>query len=194
MPEITLEVAAVLGKLEAGEALTVVEQLCLAELRRWTGIAKAPSVVELVKTELDGGVEKLVVFAYHREVIRIIAASLGSAAATIDGSTSSSERQRLIDAFQQRDTPRVLILQITAGGTAITLHRASRVIFAETTWVPADVVQAAKRCHRIGQRQSVLASIVSLSGSIDERVARVITRKAAEMTVLEDFIRKESAA
>ena len=94
--------------------------------------------------------------------------------------------------FQNTDRPRVLILQIATGGTALTLHRAHHVIFAETTWTPADVVQAAKRCHRIGQRSSVLVRVVSLAGSIDEVVAAVITRKARELAELEIADQQES--
>jgi SNF2 family DNA or RNA helicase len=88
----------------------------------------------------------------------------------------------------------VLILQIGTAGTALTLHRAHRVIFAEITWTPSDVVQAAKRCHRIGQQHPVRASVVSLAGSIDERVAAIVTRKAEELAAFENLISKETAA
>jgi SWI/SNF-related matrix-associated actin-dependent regulator of chromatin subfamily A-like protein 1 len=192
-PDLTVQEAAILGKLERDEALSVVEQMHLGTLRRWTGIAKAPAVVELLRTELEQ-VNKIVVFAVHRAVIAAITEGLGSIAAAINGDTPQSARQALLDAFQNTDQPRILVLQINVAGTALTLHRASRVIFAETTWTPADVVQAAKRCHRIGQQQSVLASIISLAGSIDERVNGVIKRKAAELAALENQINKGRAA
>ena len=84
--------------------------------------------------------------------------------------------------------PKILILQISVGGTALTLHRAHRVIFAELSWVPADVAQAAARCHRIGQKKSVLATLVSLSGSIDERVVGTLMRKSRELAALEALV------
>jgi Helicase conserved C-terminal domain len=189
-PEIGIDIAAVLEKLEHG-ALSVDERVHLETLRRWAGIAKVPAVVELVQGELEA-TAKIVVFAVHRDVIAGLAAGLGPVAAVIDGSTSQAVRQQLIDAFQQDDLPRVLILQLQTAGTAITLHRSNRVLFAETSWTPADVVQAAKRCHRIGQTKSVLASTISLAGSIDEQIAAIFTRKARELAELESLLRKES--
>jgi SNF2 family DNA or RNA helicase len=191
-PESTPEELAVLGKLDRGEDITSTDAMHLMTLRRWTGIAKASAVVELVKEELES-ISKIVVFALHREVIKSITGSLGPLVEAIHGGTSQKQRQNLIDAFQNTDRPRVLVLQINTAGTALTLHAASRVIFAETTWTPGDVVQAAKRCHRIGQAHSVLASIISLAGSIDERVAAVITRKAQELVELENLITEKVA-
>jgi SNF2 family DNA or RNA helicase len=185
-PDLSIQEKAILGKIERDEAFSVIESMHLATLRRWTGVAKAVAVVELVNAELES-VDKVVVFAVHREVISILAAGIVGGA-VIDGSTPQSARQALIDNFQNTDQPRVLILQIQIAGTAITLHRASRCVFAETTWVPADVAQCAKRLHRIGQHNSVLASVVSLAGSIDEKVAGVLTRKASELAKLESLI------
>ena len=192
-PEMGEEELAILGRLERGEAISAVGQMHLSTLRRWTGVAKAPAVVELMQAELEA-IDKIVVFAVHRRVIRMLAQGLGPIAAVIDGSTPQSTRQRTIDAFQNTPLPRVLICQINVAGTALTLHRASRVVFAETTWVPADVAQAAKRTHRIGQRHSVLASVVSLAGSIDEVVGAVLLRKARELGELDNLISRRNAA
>ena len=166
------------------EAISATDAMHLATLRRWTGIAKAPAVAELVKNDLES-IDKLVVFAVYRQTIKYLEEAIGPSAAVIHGDTPQARRQELIDAFQNTDQPRVLVLQIATAGTALTLHRSHNVVFAETTWTPADVVQAAKRCHRIGQRSSVLVRVVSLAGSIDEIVAAVITRKARELAELE---------
>jgi SWI/SNF-related matrix-associated actin-dependent regulator of chromatin subfamily A-like protein 1 len=133
------------------------------------------------------------VFGLHKQVISTIADALGSLAAVINGDTPQSQRQALIDAFQNTDQPRVLVLQINVAGTAITLTRSRRLIYAETTWTPADVVQAAARCHRIGQRGSVLASIISLAGSIDELVSAIVLRKARDLAALDTLITRKSA-
>ena len=52
-------------------------------------------------------------------------------------------------------------------------------------------MQAAKRLHRIGQHQSVLARVVSLANSIDETIVGVITRKAAELAVFDNLLSGE---
>ena len=84
----------------------------------------------------------------------------------------------LIDRFQNDPRCRVFIGQITAAGTAVTLTATNQVLFAETSWSPGDLVQAAKRCHRIGQRRPVFVRILALSDSLDEAVSRVLAGKA----------------
>ena len=192
-PDLGAEELAILGRLERGESIAVAETMKLATLRRWTGIAKAPAVIEHVQGMLDGGVEKVIVFAVHLAVTDAISAAFDDIGAVIRGDTPQHIRQQRIDAFQNADMPRVLILQINTAGTALTLTRADRVVFAETTWTPADVVQAAKRCHRIGQKSSVLAQVITLAGSIDEPVGGVLTRKATELAQFEQLVRREVA-
>jgi SWI/SNF-related matrix-associated actin-dependent regulator of chromatin subfamily A-like protein 1 len=191
-PELTIEEQAILGRIERGEAISVTDSSHLASLRRWVGTAKAPAVAELLQADLES-IDKIVVFAHHREVITTVAKALGKDAATIHGDTPIAVRQQLIDAFQTSDQPRVLIVQISIGGTALTLTRSSHVVFAELSWVPADNVQAAKRCHRIGQSNPVLARVISLAGSIDEVVAAIVTRKAAELAELEGHLTQKVA-
>src|SRR5262249_23522269 len=129
----------------------------------------------------------------HTEVISTIATVLGADAAVIDGNTPQSQRQAIIDRFQTDTQPRVLIIQLAVGGTALTLHAATHVLFGEISWVPADNVQGAQRCHRIGQTSPVLARVVSLAGSIDEVVAAIVTKKASELAEFEGHITKEPA-
>jgi SWI/SNF-related matrix-associated actin-dependent regulator 1 of chromatin subfamily A len=191
-PDLSVEELAILGRSEAGENVAVAEQMKLATLRRWTGIAKTPAVIEHIESVLEGP-QKAVAFGYHTEVLLSIYKAFAPIAGLIDGSTPQKRRQELLDAFQGADKPRLLILQITVGGTAITLHRAHHVVFAEVTWTPSDIVQAAKRCHRLGQASSVLAQIISLSGSIDERVNGVVMRKANELAAFETLITSKVA-
>jgi SWI/SNF-related matrix-associated actin-dependent regulator of chromatin subfamily A-like protein 1 len=163
------------------------ESVALARLRRLTGIAKAKATVELLRDELaSGALAKVVVFAHHREVLRIVAAGLGRfGVVAIDGDTSP-RRQQAIDRFQTEPATRVFLGQITAASTAITLTAASHVVFAEASWVPADNLQAAKRCHRIGQVRPVLVRFISLAGSLDEAITAVLRRKTRLLAELID--------
>jgi SNF2 family DNA or RNA helicase len=86
---------------------------------------------------------------------------------------------------------RVLAVQIAAGGLALTLTKAHRVIFAELDWTPANIVQCVKRCHRIGQQHSVRASFVSLAGSLDESIANIMARKTRQIAALEERIAEQ---
>lgn len=151
-----------------------------AEWRHWCGMAKVDAAAELVDNDLQGGTLKIVVAAYHLDVIeRLQDRLVDYSPVTIVGALSMSERQRNVDAFQSDARVRVCILQLQAGGVGITLHAASQVVLVESSFVPGDNQQVADRVHRIGQRNSVLVRHVALAGSIDEVVAEVLARKSA---------------
>ena len=175
------------------EDLRAVEQVAgmhIATNRRWCGIAKAHAVAELVKQDFESGMDKVVIFAIHREVFDILLKEIPGAAA-INGSTKHDERDRLIDRFQGRipDEPlNCIIIQLSIGATAVTLTASCNVVFAEYDWVYANVLQAAKRCHRFGQTRPVLARLVSLRDSIDEAVGYVLSRKASGISKIENAL------
>jgi SNF2 family DNA or RNA helicase len=165
-------------------AIAAAESMHLATLRRWTGVAKAAAVAELIRQDFASGMDSVVVFAIHRDVMATIAKGLGSNVGILSGDTKPADRQWIIDAFQA-GTIRALVCQIDVASTALTLHRAHNAVFAESPWVPAILQQAAKRLHRYGQTRPVLARIVSLAGSLDETIARVVARKAAMLAEIE---------
>jgi SNF2 family DNA or RNA helicase len=164
------------------------ESIALARLRRLTGIAKAAATARLLRDELaSGALEKVVVFAHHREVLRTLASGLARyGVVMVDGDISPARRQIAIDRFQSDPAARVFLGQITAASTAITLTSASHVVFAEASWVPADNLQAAKRCHRIGQTRPVLVRFISLAGSLDEAITEVLRRKTRLLAEIMD--------
>ena len=83
-PELTVEAAAILGRIKREAAISVTDAMHLAMLRRWTGVAEAPAVAELIQNDL-ASVSKVVVFAIHCEVIKFIADAIGPVAAVING-------------------------------------------------------------------------------------------------------------
>jgi hypothetical protein len=50
-------------------------------------------------------------------------------------------------------------------------------VFAELDWTPGRVSQAEDRCHRIGQKDSVLVQHLVLEGSLDAYMAQMIVDK-----------------
>jgi SWI/SNF-related matrix-associated actin-dependent regulator 1 of chromatin subfamily A len=172
----------------AGDPIAAFEELRdteeFAKFRRLCGLAKAGAVAELVTMDLDGGLDKVVIFAHHRGVVDVLERSLrGYGVVTITGDTSARERTERVAAFQN-GSPRVAVCQIVAGGVGITLTAASEVIMAELSWSPGENAQAADRCHRIGQKDSVRVRFVSLAGTIDEAITstlRVKTRMIREV-------------
>jgi SNF2 family DNA or RNA helicase len=158
--------------------LAKLDQGSIASLRKWTGTAKAPAIVEYVKNDLASGMDRVVIFAWHREPIRIIEEGIKGAVA-IHGDVSAKRREEILKEFKHGSSIPALVLQTEIGSTAINLVNAANVVFAEPSWVPKDIEQAAARLHRQGQLRPVWARLFSLQGSFDETVIRVLTRKMA---------------
>jgi SWI/SNF-related matrix-associated actin-dependent regulator 1 of chromatin subfamily A len=156
----------------------------VATLRRVTGLAKAPLVAEWVKDWLEAGGSKIVIFAHHRDVIKHLQDALEDVAVVLTGDMGVWPRQAAVDAFQTDPVAKVFIGQIQAAGTGITLTAASDVLFAESSWVPAENSQAAMRVHRIGQKNACLVRFATLAGSIDERIQAVVSRKMFDIAQL----------
>lgn len=157
----------------------------VASLRRITGLAKVGPASEWIRDALDGGIEKLVVFAYHREVLQALcvdAARHNIGYACITGATT--DRQEEVDRFKNSGVCRVFFGQITAAGTGINLTSASHLVLLESSWVPAENEQAVMRIHRIGQNRACLVRVASLVGSIDERIQRAVIRKLETINAL----------
>lgn len=150
------------------------QQIAIA--RHLTALAKVPLIVDMARQALEEK-EKLVIFGHHHDVLQGIAQGLHEFPhAILYGETPTPERQRIIQEFQEGNL-RVLLGSLHASGVGINLHRADTAIFAEIDWTPAILDQAEGRLHRIGQRQSCLFIYPVISGSIDAKILKVLTRK-----------------
>ena len=73
----------------------------------------------------------------------------------LDGQTSVSERQRLIDEFTNDEKHKVFLLSTRAGGLGINLTCADACILHDLDFNPFNDLQAEDRCHRFGQTNPV---------------------------------------
>ena len=162
----------------------------IATMRKNLGVAKIKGAVEYIKYLLDkedsryeANKKKLVVFAYHNDVIKTLARVLNFNVNVrteyIIGETPSNKRQELITKFQSddEDAPQILLLNILAGGVGITLTKAHTEVFAELDWTPANIAQAEARCHRIGQTEDVNVVFLLAKDSLDSHIFKVIDKK-----------------
>lgn len=176
------EVQAIRERIDAGGDFDARDTVHLATLRRVVGEAKAAAIGGMVAGELtENHYRKIVIWAWHARVIdKLMRTLVAFYPVYIDGGVSLNQRQKNIDLFQRDPLCRVFVGQIVAAGTAITLTAANQVLFAESSWVPAEDLQAAKRCHRIGQTRPVFARYAALEDSIDEVVAAAQARKLSQ--------------
>ena len=95
------------------------------------------------------------------------------------GNTSKSERQAMVDRFQEDPRgPQLFLLSLKAGGVGLNLTRASHVFHIDRWWNPAVENQATDRAYRIGQTNRVLVHKFITSGSVEERIDRMIQEKS----------------
>lgn len=158
----------------------------LPEIRREMGIEKAPIAVQYIDDLLESGVQKVIVFAHHREVISILRRGLSSyGVVTITGETEQKDRQENIDQFQKGGV-RVFIGNIQAAGVGNTLTASSDVVFAEASWVPGENEQAEDRAHRVGQDRGVLIHYLVVEESLDATILGAAARKRGNITKILD--------
>lgn len=159
----------------------------LPEIRREMGVEKASQVVQYARDIFEDGVQKIVIYAHHREVVTILERGLVDySPVVVTGSTSAQARQAAVDRFQSDPSVRVFIGNIVAAGTGITLTAANDVIFAEASWVPGENTQAEDRCHRVGQTEKVLVHILVVEGSLDAHILGAAARKRADICKVVD--------
>ncbi|MDT0202342.1 DEAD/DEAH box helicase [Nocardioides sp. AE5] len=138
---------------------------------------------ELLGTVLaeDGAV---LIFTQYVAMARLIEqhlADLGIATQFLHGGTPVREREAMVARFQagpEGGVP-VFILSLKAGGTGLNLTAADHVIHFDRWWNPAVEEQATDRAYRIGQTRPVQVHRLITQGTIEERIAELLTRKRA---------------
>lgn len=148
-------------------------------IRHEQALAKVPFVVDHVTHILDE-TDKVIVFAHHTDVILALVKELAPlGCAVFIGDTNEEERNDAVDVFRDDPNCRIFIGSLRAAGVGITLVSSSVVIFAELDPVPAMMMQAEDRAHRIGQKDSVLVQHIVTDGTIDARMAKILIEKQA---------------
>ena len=142
--------------------------------------SKLERLLELVDESFESG-QKVIIFSYFRSVIEQVMQALGERAiGPITGSVSSTQRQNIVDEFQNSPVPRALVGQIQAAGTGLNIQAASVVILCEPQIKPSLEVQAIARAHRMGQVRKVQVHRLILPESVDEQMLAMLARKQSE--------------
>lgn len=159
------------------KAGTAGDDLHTATYRRLLGMEKVGPLTEYIENILDESNEPLLLFAYHKDVIKAFAERLSYfRPLVVTGSTPTAERLGIVKEFQS-DLKRRLLIANYMTMVGYTLTKASRGLFAEFSWVPADNSQAGDRMHRIGQRSSVYIQYAVYKNSLDKKVIEVLLKK-----------------
>ena len=85
----------------------------------------------------------------------------------------------MVDRFQEDPRgPQIFLLSLKAGGIGLNLTRASHVFHIDRWWNPAVENQATDRAYRIGQDKRVMVHKFITSGSVEEKIDKMIRDKS----------------
>ena len=96
----------------------------------------------------------------------------------MDGQTSSEDRDKRIEEFQNPNSDKwIFLISTRAGGLGINLHAANIVILYDSDWNPQVDLQAIDRAHRIGQTKPVIIYRFVCEGTVEEKIVERAAKK-----------------
>lgn len=150
----------------------------LPELRQEMGLAKVPYVVDYINNMIEGGAEKILVFAWHHSVIDQLQQKLKHhRPVSFTGRTSEKLKQIAIDRFKSDPEIKIFIGNLKAAGVGLNLTEAHEVVIAEPSFTPGVNEQAIDRAHRIGQEHKVNIHFIVVKNSLDARILEIAYQK-----------------
>ena len=145
---------------------------------------KIPELVEMAEDLVLEG-KSVVIFVNFSETVQTLCQNLGCD--RVEGGQSAEERQEAIDKFQ-RDETHILVVNIAAGGTGISLHdthgKRQRVSLISPSFSAKNHLQTLGRIHRNGAKSDAIQKILIAHDSIEEAVMKSINNKLTNLDKL----------
>jgi hypothetical protein len=165
--------------------LTALKQICNhpAQYLKQAGplpgrSGKLAAFDELTDVITAGG-ESVLVFTQYTEMAKLLEQHLharGVGSLFLHGGVPVRRREAMVAEFQAGAVP-VFLLSLKAGGTGLTLTRATHVLHYDRWWNPAVEDQATDRAYRIGQDRPVQVHRLVTEGTVEDRVAALLEAK-----------------
>jgi hypothetical protein len=133
---------------------------------------------ELTDVILANG-ESMLVFTQYTQMAALLQQHLdtrGIGSLFLHGGVPVPRRDEMVARFQAGDVP-VFLLSLKAGGTGLTLTRATHVLHYDRWWNPAVEDQATDRAYRIGQDRPVQVHRLIAEGTLEDRIAALLETK-----------------
>ena len=133
---------------------------------------------ELTDLILASG-ESMLVFTQYTQMATLLQQHLdarGIGSLFLHGGVPVRRREEMVVRFQAGEVP-VFLLSLKAGGTGLTLTRATHVLHYDRWWNPAVEDQATDRAYRIGQDHPVQVHRLIAEGTLEDRIAALLETK-----------------
>ena len=145
---------------------------------------KVLDLVDMAKDYVSQGYS-VVVFLNYKDSIDAFCSKIDCG--SIEGGQTTSERQLVVDQFQN-DKTRVLAVNIMAGGTGLSLHdtqgKHPRVSLISPSFSAKNHLQVLGRIHRNGAKSDALQKILVAADSVEEKVMQSIDTKIKNLRAL----------
>jgi len=165
--------------------LTALKQICNhpAQYLKQAGplagrSGKLAAFDELTDLILASG-ESMLVFTQYTQMGTLLQQHLdgrGIGSLFLHGRVPVPRREEMVIRFQAGEAP-VFLLSLKAGGTGLTLTRATHVLHYDRWWNPAVEDQATDRAYRIGQDRPVQVHRLVAEGTLEDRIAALLETK-----------------
>jgi len=141
---------------------------------------KAALLRDRLETILEAG-DKTLIFTQYRTMgdllQRMIAEQFGIEAPFLHGGCSTTQREDMVDRFQNDPACPIFLLSIKAAGTGLNLTAANHVIHYDLWWNPAVENQATDRAYRIGQERTVFVHRLVTENTFEDKIDTLIQSK-----------------
>ena len=171
---------------EKGDLVTVQHVLALItklkQICNYEPVTKESCKLEYLIGQLENIAEenaKVLIFSqYPEKTLKSIEPELKQFSPLVyHGTLSDSQRDKIVDDFQNKEECKALLMSVKAGGLGLTLTRANYVFHFDLWWNPAIAVQAEDRAHRIGQKKTVYVTSLFTLNTIEQRIQNLLKRK-----------------
>lgn len=129
--------------------------------------------------------EKLVAFTMHRATIDRLSRKFPGSV-VVDGRVTGRLRTESVRKFQSNPRARLFLGNWKAAGVGITLTASRHCVALDLPWTPGDLVQGEDRIHRLGQKKNVIIYYLAALGTIEEKLIRILQRKAVVIDAVLD--------
>lgn len=155
----------------------------------------AELATELYDTHENGGASKVIVFSQFKPVARGVARRLGHEAVWMTGDLNESERQAVVDRFQNDPKVHFLCGTWQVMGEGRNLTAAGYVIFSDLFWTPANHQQCEERCYgRIGDMHGATSYYVVCKDTVEDWIQEILQRKLRVINEVVEGIDSERSA
>ncbi len=130
---------------------------------------------------------KVLVFSQFVKHLELLAGELASRQIPqlmLTGSQDSATRAQRISQFEKDPDVQVFLVSLKAGGTGLNLTAADYVFLLDPWWNPAVEEQAISRAHRIGQTKPVFVYRFITSGTLEEKIQDMQSKKKSLVTAM----------